>query len=409
MDPRKLLVAVLSVAVVAAGGLVAWSAGGHPVRLGAGVSHPGAARPAVAAASPTATPKPTKRPAATRAPAATLDPAHRTTASTTSGCGSTVTKSIRLTVNLANCPGDGLIVGANNITIDLADFSITGTNGKNSAGIRNDKGYKNVTIRGGSIAGFHAGIAIGGKGAVRNTVENMTISHDGEGVALGGGSNTVSHNTVGDVGGYAILAASDSNSIVENDISNARPGISIAGKHNTLNQNTITGGGDAIAGVGDDNVISENDVRDGAGAGIVLLGSNNVIGSNTVKNFRSVGIWTQQVSGTATPAPTNASGTAVQSPASSATHDNTVKDNDVSRNGNDGILVDSDNSTLDSNDSSNNASDGITTRGTNPLITDNDANANGGHGIDAAGGVRGSGNSASGNGQSDCSPAALCD
>jgi parallel beta-helix repeat protein len=76
-------------------------------------------------------------------------------------CGDTVTVSVKLTRDLRNCPGDGLIVGASDITIDLGGHSISGTYptdvGTFAAGINGRAGYDRVTLEGGRIEGFVEG------------------------------------------------------------------------------------------------------------------------------------------------------------------------------------------------------------------------------------------------------------
>jgi parallel beta-helix repeat protein len=413
MNVRKLGLVSMSVAVVVIGGaLVSWSAAGshgHSHQAGR-TTESGLAAPAAAAASPTPKPTATPKPKSSTGkktaakPQDTINPAHKTAASSP-GCGETVTKSIHLIVNLINCPHDGIVIGANNITVDLGEFSVSGTKAAKSEGIRNDRGFKNVTIRGGTISGFETAIVVGGKGAIHNTIDSVEVTGNANGILLSGGANSVSGNTIEKNSAYGIKAASDSNEITKNDVTDGKPGILLSGSSNKIIDNTIEKGGDSIAGVGSSNDLDNNSLRDGAGSAIVLLGSDNSITSNAIRHFGSVGIWMQQ-SGETSGTPTNASGTAVQS---GRARDNTLSENDVSSAGHDGILVDSDTSTIDSNDSSHNSGDGIATRGTNDLIKDNDANGNTGHGISANGGVRGTGNSAQGNGQSNCSPAALCD
>ena len=43
------------------------------------------------------------------------------------GCGAVVTKSTTLQRNLTNCPGDGFVIGADNLTLDLGRHTIDGT------------------------------------------------------------------------------------------------------------------------------------------------------------------------------------------------------------------------------------------------------------------------------------------
>ncbi len=45
----------------------------------------------------------------------------------TVNCGDTLTHSVKLTADLTNCPGDGLVIGANGITVDLNGHTIDGT------------------------------------------------------------------------------------------------------------------------------------------------------------------------------------------------------------------------------------------------------------------------------------------
>jgi parallel beta-helix repeat protein len=68
-------------------------------------------------------------------------------------CGQTVTVSTKLTRDLTGCPGTGLVVGADGITIDLGGHSIRGVNAADSVGIAND-GHPGVTIKNGTISDF---------------------------------------------------------------------------------------------------------------------------------------------------------------------------------------------------------------------------------------------------------------
>ena len=71
-------------------------------------------------------------------------------------CGATVTTDVRLTADLVDCSGQGLVIGASGITIDLAGHTIDGTGA--NAGIYNPDGHDGVTIRGGTIQEFGQGI-----------------------------------------------------------------------------------------------------------------------------------------------------------------------------------------------------------------------------------------------------------
>ena len=73
--------------------------------------------------------------------------------------------------DLNDCLWDGLVVGANNITIDLDGHTIDGKG--IGAGIRND-GYDNVTIRNGKVSEFDYGV-IAQRRHQRNIVEALTL------------------------------------------------------------------------------------------------------------------------------------------------------------------------------------------------------------------------------------------
>lgn len=119
-------------------------------------------------------------------------------------CGQTVTTSVKLTQDLRNCPNDGLVVGASDITIDLNGHAITGTHPTEygdydcRCAINDLAGYDRVTLRGGRIEGFMDGaLFIGARGVV---VSGLTSSgHYTDGVYLGESSDgRVSQSTFSD-------------------------------------------------------------------------------------------------------------------------------------------------------------------------------------------------------------------
>ena len=100
-------------------------------------------------------------------------------ASTVVRCGQTLTASIRLARSLVGCPGNGLVIGADNITIDLAGHSISGVNAAGSEGIADD-GHRGVRIQNGTIANFFLN-GVGLRGAPHSVVRNVTIRTIGAG------------------------------------------------------------------------------------------------------------------------------------------------------------------------------------------------------------------------------------
>ena len=100
---------------------------------------------------------------------------------TSVSCGQTLTKSTTLTNDLTNCPGTGLIVGADNITVDLNGHTIDGTN--NKSGIDNER-HANVKIVNGMITDFRAA-GINLFGARGNVLRKLTVRRIGAGCRKG--------------------------------------------------------------------------------------------------------------------------------------------------------------------------------------------------------------------------------
>jgi len=155
-------------------------------------------------------------------------PVHPALASQVS-CGAVLTENTKLDRDLTNCSGDGLIIGADHITVSLNGHSITGTGAAGSAGIRNI-GHDRVTIQDGDfsgldIEGFEIGILL--QDAHNNRVRRIFVEGSAFGIQLTASDhNDVSNNTARslsaiqcDVVAYAGIALfdSDDNQIRENE------------------------------------------------------------------------------------------------------------------------------------------------------------------------------------------------
>lgn len=161
-------------------------------------------------------------------------------------CGQVVTENTVLQRDVGPCRGNGLIIGADGITLDLGGHRVFGFPGPsdpdcstlppdglcgNEAGIRLPR-RANVRIQNGTVSDFDAGIAIFGGGS--NTVTNMTVRDNigpdnpfdallGDGILVLGSTNnriidnTITHNGIFD--GIGVLeAAADDNTIQGNTI-----------------------------------------------------------------------------------------------------------------------------------------------------------------------------------------------
>ena len=94
-------------------------------------------------------------------------------------CGQTLTADTRLTSDLLNCPGSGLVIGADNVTVDLAGHVIDGVNSPGSEGVAVD-GHSGVRITNGTIREFFLN-GVGLRNAPGSSVTNLRIAAIGAG------------------------------------------------------------------------------------------------------------------------------------------------------------------------------------------------------------------------------------
>ncbi|WP_300009130.1 right-handed parallel beta-helix repeat-containing protein [Pseudonocardia sp.] len=186
-------------------------------------------------------------------------------------CGQVVTVSTRLTEDLVDCAGDGIVVGADAITIDLGGVTVDGTGV--GAGIRND-GFDAVTITNGFVQEFVDGVALN-PGTTRNIVSDLTVQlAEQAGVTLTNADDGVSGNTVrtstfaGNGSGVLLQSGSQGSTISGNIIAgSAGPGVSVLGS----------------AG----NRVEDNDVSGSSDAGFVVEGSPNTVLAGNSANGNS--------------------------------------------------------------------------------------------------------------------------
>src|SRR5947209_7758838 len=99
--------------------------------------------------------------------------------STVVRCGQTITASTRLANDLYGCHGSGLIIGAANVTLDLAGHTISGLNARGSEGIADD-GHQGVRVQNGTIQHFFRN-GVGLRGAPHSALCNLIIRKIGAG------------------------------------------------------------------------------------------------------------------------------------------------------------------------------------------------------------------------------------
>jgi parallel beta-helix repeat protein len=225
-------------------------------------------------------------------------------------CGQTVTHDVSLSHDLLNCPGDGLEVGANHITIDLDGHVIDGVNAAGSVGI-NDNGHSDVMVKNGSVRDFFDyGVAL--QSAPHSSAQNLAVTRIGAGGVAGDASagilvqnspwSTVTANTVSnDVSAYqsdGVDVLSSAHAVVtDNTLArNAWDGMFVLGSpdstidDNQLNSNVnngveINSGSDGVVLMGNH---AHKNVGDGIVAGAI---SQARITGNTLTGNGDTGLF----------------------------------------------------------------------------------------------------------------------
>jgi large repetitive protein len=224
-------------------------------------------------------------------------------------CGAVVMKSTPLRTDLMNCPGDGLVIGADNLTLDLGGHTIDG-NGttEDAAGVRL-AGHHGVTVEGGTLRDFDYGVLL--DAADGNAVRHVTATHNfergiqlqegsdgnrvefvaatGNGLAgivvFGSDRNVISHATgSGNTFNGLTVAGSRGTRVVDSTFAGNTTGIGVVNgsSASVLAGNAISGSTEAALDIeGDDNVITRNRAEHNAW-GISFGGDRNQIVANVV-------------------------------------------------------------------------------------------------------------------------------
>ena len=259
-------------------------------------------------------------------------------------CGAVLTEDTVLDRDLVGCREDGLVIGADGITVDLNGHTVTGLGAAETAGVRN-RGHDHVVIENGTVQDFGRGVLLAD--ARRNLLRDLRVEvNQSGGVVL----VEATKNRVVDCFAAANGGSPPSSGIALFDSDRNRIEGNVAFEH--------------AYGIGlfdsDGNVLSDNDVAplgsDGNNdAGIVVVDSS----------------------------------------------DNRIRDNRADSNDGDGIRVmpTGQRTSITGNLTRRNGDDGIDANSPRARIGGNVANNNGDLGIAAVSGVRDArGNRASGNG-----------
>lgn len=194
-----------------------------------------------------------------------------------------------LTTNLT-ATGSCLVIGADNVAIDLKGKTITG--GGSDAGIT-DSGVArdDVIIANGKITNFANGVDLAASGHA--IITNLTVSNNSSnGIFIKGCCNTLSSITANSNGGAGIYVNSDDSNFTDIQASgNTGPGLDATECCNTVIGSTLsnnTGGGVNI-GDGDDFVIASK-VENNSSNGVVISGGTDGVVTSTITGNSGDGV-----------------------------------------------------------------------------------------------------------------------
>jgi large repetitive protein len=346
-------------------------------------------------------------------------------------CGDTITKDTTLHHDLADCPNNGIVIGADDITLDLNGHTIDGDGSLTADcpadvicddGVVND-GHDGVTVKHGALREFALGALVAGSrhnglldisassnqfpgivigDSARSSLRNSSIVRNGlhtdeAGIVLFHSHHTqIVDNSIrrnGDIGLF--MSRSDHNQIRNNKLRHhPEAGINVeGGDRNRISHNLLTRDGDGIIVGGNRNAITRNRVfhssagPQSGGNGIhAAAGHDNLITRNVIARAATgirVSLKRRELEG---------------NPGAMNT---VIRGNRLRRAHDDGLLVMSTakHTLLRRNSARHSQDDGIDTHSRTTKLTENRAVRNGDLGISAVRGViDGGGNIARHNG-----------
>lgn len=243
-------------------------------------------------------------------------------------CGDTITADTTLDSDLINCPNNGILIGADNVTLDLNGHMIDG-DGTPAAGCDPvtdfcdtgvaNFGHDGVTVMHGSMRQFEAGVNFGevrhtrlldissrnrvvgiqlfgsSRILVRNCTGNRTTAREGDGIGVFESrhirilNSSFRHNAH-----VGIKPVGSANGVIKGNLvaHSGDEGLLMEGgegfrvSHNRLLRN----GGGITLGPGSGNVIRRNHVSRGRDGIRIEKGHDNLVAHNVVADARRAGI-----------------------------------------------------------------------------------------------------------------------
>jgi parallel beta-helix repeat protein len=229
-------------------------------------------------------------------------------------CGQVVTQDVTLTSNLNCDSGDGLIVGASGITINLNGYSITGPQGG---------GQEEEAAAAAAVNPTSANSENGGQGGeeeansedensgqeeaaaepeIRPVTTRQTADYDGNSGILVANADNVAIAGLGEISGFSrgvTFLGSSGGAVTDIQLANNDIGVVVASSEGTeISRNTITNNGIAVVSDGSNGgVTAFNQVVANLEQGILLLGSSdNVVAANNMYGNGASGIYLDPMS-----------------------------------------------------------------------------------------------------------------
>ena len=204
-------------------------------------------------------------------------------------CGQTLTHSVRLARDVSGCPGDGLVIGADGVTVNLNGHAIVGAgspaacdsspDASTRVGVRIVDGHDNATIENGAIRQFDVGLQANGSSGM--TLHGLMLDHNPFGAVRlladtePATSNTIEHNGVSgaECDAALLLVQAHADLVRDNRVTGSAFGVILCcgGDHNLIADNIVSGiQHDAVIVCCNDsyNTIRENVVTDNHESGI---------------------------------------------------------------------------------------------------------------------------------------------
>ena len=174
-------------------------------------------------------------------------------------CGDVITQDTKLDSDVVDCPADGIVIQADDITLDLGGHTVDGDGFDDEGeadptdyGVDNTAGHDRVVIRDGTIQDFYVGIAASSVSG--NRVRRLSLPGNATSVALNGTRNRIEHNAITD-SFTGIALGGDANAVSHNSLKRNSSGISVSGgqdnviEHNSLVDGQLSPDGRSTSGI----------------------------------------------------------------------------------------------------------------------------------------------------------------